>query len=75
MSNKKKVSARKIDDVPNNVILSSAQVLNSVIMKLDEKRVLALLKHEQNNLRRPSILDRIYSRYNRLRAAREREEL
>lgn len=56
-------------------ILSTWYTLNEMIMKLDENTVLKLIKHEQANLRRPIFLRRLHSRFNRLRAEREREEL
>ena len=56
-------------------ILSTGYTLNDEIMQLDEPMLLKLIKHEQTNLRRPIFLRRLHSRYNRLRAQREREEL
>lgn len=55
--------------------LSSWTSLNNVVGELSEDQLMALLKLEQQGARRPTFLMRIYGRYNRVRALRERQAL
>jgi len=55
--------------------LESWAVLNESLMQLDESACHDLLKLEKAGANRPLFLFRIYGRYNKLRGARERDEL
>jgi hypothetical protein len=58
---------------PNKMTFSE---MNRLVMTLtDEKEVLRLLKEEKARYHRPLWMQRIFSRYSRLRSKREREEM
>jgi hypothetical protein len=56
-------------------VLRSAGTINEVVRKADEETCAKLLAAERRGKRRLVSMLRIHSRLNRLRAAREREEL
>lgn len=49
--------------------------LNETLNSLDEATVLSLLKDEQKDRQRVTVLTRLHQRYTILRAARERKEI
>lgn len=55
--------------------LGSWAAVNKALQTANEKRCKELLDHEKTNGKRPHFLLRIYGRYNKLRAERERREL
>ena len=57
------------------ILDSSWLVLNASLMEMNEDECRDLLKMEKRRKKRPCVLFRIHSRFNRLRAARERREL
>ena len=55
--------------------LASWKVLNEKIAQLTESDLAQLLQLERANKRRPMVIRRLHQRLNKLRVAREREEL
>ena len=55
--------------------LVSWKVLNEKIAQLTESDLAQLLQLERANKRRPMVIRRLHQRLNKLRVAREREEL
>jgi hypothetical protein len=55
--------------------LKNATTVNEALITCDEAEAQALLKAELRGARRRSITIRIFSRFNRMRAARERAEI
>lgn len=55
--------------------LENWKVLNKHLQKLKENVVIALLKEELRENKRPQFLLRLYGRYNTLRTKRERSEI
>lgn len=58
-----------------NAVLSTWRTLNDALLKLNETELLELMTSEQTGQGRVRFLDRIYGRYNLVRATRERSEL
>lgn len=58
-----------------NEVLKTWDSLNKVIRGASEEDCMSLMKQELDGQRRPQFVLRIFSRFNRVRAARERAEL
>ena len=58
-----------------DTVLKSWKTLNEVIDELREDQIKELIFHEIENKRREDMVIRLHQRYNKLAAAREREEL
>lgn len=61
--------------LPNSPELRTWEALNNVLRNADETTCLKLLDEELKDKKRPQFVQRIHSRMNRMRAARERKEL
>jgi arsenate reductase-like glutaredoxin family protein len=59
----------------NEKTLASWRTLNEAIARLTEADLARLLRLERANKRRPMVIKRLHQRLNKLRVAREREEL
>jgi len=58
-----------------NTVLATWRTLNEALPNLSEDELFKLINKEQAGQRRTRFLDRIYGRYNLVRALRERREL
>ena len=60
---------------PEEVLSSGWSTLNKVLLQIDEESCRILLEQELSGRKRGPFCFRIYSRYNRLRANRERRDI
>lgn len=60
---------------PHTKVLRTWNSLNAALRNIDEKGCQSLLDFEKKTKRRSQILIRLFGKYNRLRADRERREL